>query len=85
MSDKTLKSLELETPEKFGKFLRVLWDELYWANFYYDIFKEASRLCKEHDKAVKFSPYFWHFRASPGVHSSLARDGVAKAAGFVVK
>ena len=71
MPDRTLKSLKLETPEKFGKFLHVLWDELYWANFYYDIFKEASRLCNEHEKAVKFSPYFWHFTLQAHCQTAL--------------
>jgi len=61
MTEKNLKPLELETPAKFRDFLNVLWDELYWANFYYDIFKEAGRLCKEHEEAVRFSPHFWHF------------------------
>ena len=61
MGANDLKSLKLETPEKFGKFLHVLWDELYWANFYYDFFKETSRLCEEHQQTVKFSPYFWGF------------------------
>jgi hypothetical protein len=61
----------LENPEKFAKFLRVLWDELFWANFYYDIFKEASRLCKEHEQAVKFSPYFWHFTLQAHCQTAL--------------
>jgi hypothetical protein len=52
MSANDIKSLKLENPEKFARFLRVLWDELFWANFYYDIFKETSRLCKEHEQAV---------------------------------
>ena len=52
------KPLKLKTPEKFKGFLDVLWDELYWANFYYDIFKEAGRLCKDHEEAANFSPFF---------------------------
>ena len=71
MPKNTLKSLDLETPEKFGKFLRVLWDELFWANYYYGMFKEASRLCKEHEKAVKFSPYFWHFTLQSHCQTAL--------------
>jgi hypothetical protein len=61
MFGKELKPLKLETPEKFKSFLNVLWDELYWADFYCDIFKEVSRLCNEHKKAVNFSPHFWSF------------------------
>ena len=59
MSKNELKPLKLVSPEEFKRFLNKLWDELYWANFYYDIFKQASRLCKEHEHAVKFSPVFW--------------------------
>src|SRR5260221_5132183 len=61
MPKKELKPLKLDSPEKFEGYLRVLWDELYWANFYYDIFKEAGRLCEQHEKVVKLSPYFWHY------------------------
>ena len=61
MPQKQLEPLKLESPEKFEGFLRVLWDELYWANFYYDIFKEVGRLCGQHQEAFKFSPYFWDF------------------------
>jgi len=71
MPEKELKPLKLETPEKFKDFLRVLWDELYWANFYYDIFKEAGRLCKECEEAVKFSPVFWHFTLLAHCQSAL--------------
>ncbi len=56
-----LKPLKVDTPEEFKRCLAVLWDELYWANFYYDIFKEAGRLCGEHKEGVNFSPIFWHF------------------------
>ena len=59
--EKKLPPLKLESPEKFRDFLRVLWDELYWANFYYDIFKEASNYCKQHEEAVNHSTTFWHF------------------------
>ena len=61
MPETNLKALKLEDPAKFRDFLNVLWDELYWANFYYDIFREAGRLCKEHEEVFKLSPYFWHF------------------------
>jgi hypothetical protein len=51
----------MDSPEKFRGFLRELWDELYWANFYYDILKELSQLCKEHTLAVNSSPIFWNY------------------------
>ena len=56
-----LPPLKLETPDKFGDFLRVLSLELYWANFYYDIFKEINGYCKKHEEAMNFSPTFWSF------------------------
>jgi len=59
-SKKNLPSLKLESPEKFRDFLRVLWDELYWANYYYDIFKEVSKCCQQHTEAVNQSRTFWH-------------------------
>ena len=71
MAGKILKSLKLETPEKFGKFLHVLWDELFWANLYYDIFKDASCLCAEHKKTVNFSRYFWHFTLQAHFQTAL--------------
>ena len=49
------------TPDKFKGFIHKLWDELYWANFYYDILIEASKLCREHEKAANFSPVFWTY------------------------
>ena len=61
MADKMLNPLKLESPEKFEGFLRVLWDELYWAHTYYDIFKEAARLCTQYEEAVKLSRHFWDF------------------------
>lgn len=61
MSKRELKPLKLETPDKFKCYLNALWDELYWANFYYGIFKELSRLHSEHMEAVSFSPHFWSF------------------------
>src|ERR1041385_3237475 len=60
MPKKTLKPLKLETPKKFADYLAVLWDELYWANWYYDIFKETGRLCHEHQGIFNQSPHFWH-------------------------
>ena len=71
MPESGLKPLQLESPEKFEKFLRVLWDELAWANFYYDIFKEASRLCGEHKEAANFSPNFWHFTLQAHCQTAL--------------
>jgi len=54
-----LGPLKLETPEKFQRFLWVLWDELYWANYYFEIFGGIQRLCVEHKETFTFSPYFW--------------------------
>jgi hypothetical protein len=51
----------VSSPSDFKKLLGALWDELYWAKFYYTLFKETSRLCKEHEAAVQLSPFFWHF------------------------
>lgn len=62
MPKKELKPLKSATPENFGEvFLEKLWDELFWANFSYDFFKEALRLCNIHEEAVKFSPFFWAY------------------------
>src|SRR5450759_256999 len=61
MSKKELRPLKMDSPEKFRSFLRKLWDELYWANFYYDILKELSRLCREHTQAVNSSPVLWYY------------------------
>lgn len=71
MAERDLKSLKLEAPEKFGKFLHVLRDELYWANTYYDIFKEASRLCKEHENVANFSRFFWNFTLQAHCQTAL--------------
>jgi hypothetical protein len=73
MPKKTLKPLKLETPDKFTDFLHVLWDEIYWACFYYDMFKEAGRLCKCHEKVAKVSPYFWHFTLRAYFDATLIR------------
>ena len=51
----------MDSPEKFRGFLHKLWDELFWANFYYEILKELSRLCKKHAQAVNSSPVFWTY------------------------
>lgn len=61
MPKKKLNPLKLETPAKFENFLRVLWDEIYWAHFYYGMLKEAEGLCRQHEEDFKFSPYFWHY------------------------
>jgi hypothetical protein len=61
MSKTKLKPLKMDSPEKFKRFLRKLWDELYWANFNYDILIEMSRLCQEHSKAANLSPVFWSY------------------------
>ena len=66
-----LKPLKLETPEKFEAYLRVLWDELYWANYYYEIFDEIRRLCQEHMEAFKYSPHFWDSTLRAHYHVSL--------------
>jgi Arc/MetJ-type ribon-helix-helix transcriptional regulator len=68
---KELKPLKLETPEMFHAYLRVLWDELYWANYYYEIFEEIQRLCQEHNEAFKFSPYFWDSTLRAHYYASL--------------
>ena len=48
---KQLKPLKIDSPEKFREvFLHKLWDELYWANFHYEILEELSRLCEEHSE-----------------------------------
>ncbi len=59
MSKKVLKPLKVDCPEKFGHYLRALWDELFWASVYYDVFKEARQHCQVTASAVRFSPYFW--------------------------
>ncbi len=61
MPKKELKPLKMDSPEKFRGFIRKLWDELYWANFYYEILVEVSRLCEEHSKAANLSPVFWTY------------------------
>src|SRR5712691_9749785 len=60
MPEKKLAPLSLDSPGRFKDFLYVLWDELYWANFHYELFKKAERLCSESEEAVNFSPVFWH-------------------------
>jgi hypothetical protein len=61
MRKKQLRPLELTAPEQFAEFIRALWDELYWANVYYELFKEASRLWKLYEKGVRYSPFFWAY------------------------
>lgn len=58
MRKKELRPLKLTRPEQFAAFIQLVWDELYWANTYYDIFKEASRLSKRYKGGVKYSPFF---------------------------
>ena len=53
-----LGPLTLIAPEQFPKFIRVLWDELYWADVYYGIFKEGSRLAKHYETAFENAPFF---------------------------
>ena len=50
----------MDSPEKFQGFLRKLWDELYWANYFHDILVEVSRLCQAHIDAANHSPVFWN-------------------------
>ena len=71
MPKKELTPLKLETPEQFGRFLHILWDELYWANFYYDMFKETGRLCTEHKDVFSTSPFFWHFTLKSHCQTAL--------------
>ena len=61
MPGKRIEAVKGGNARKFKDFLGVLWDELYWANFYYEIFKETARLCKEHEEIFNLSPFFWHF------------------------
>ena len=58
---KQLKPLKMDSPEKFRAFLHKLWDELYWANFHYEILKELSRLCEEHQRTANLSAVFWTY------------------------
>ena len=51
----------MDSPEKFRGFLRKLWDELYWANFHYEILVELSRLCEKHKQAANMSSVFWTY------------------------
>lgn len=39
----------------------MLWDELYWADVYYGIFKEGSRLSKRYETAFNHAPFFWAY------------------------
>jgi hypothetical protein len=61
MPNKKVKPIDLPSPEEFKRLIDALWDELYWGKYYYDMFTEVNRLCGEHEKAAKRSPYFWHF------------------------
>lgn len=58
---KKLKPLKMDSPEKFKAFLHKLWDELFWANFHYEILIELSRLCEEHRKTANLSAVFWTY------------------------
>ncbi len=61
----------MDSPEKFRGFLRKLWDELYWANFYYEILNELSRLCRAHTQAVDCSPVFWNYTLRAHYQTSM--------------
>ncbi len=71
MGKKDLTPLNVESPEKFKGYLNVLWDELYWAKFHYDMFKEVSRLSGEYHEGVKFSPVFWRFTSRAHCQTAL--------------
>jgi len=58
---KQLKPLKMDSPEKFRRFLYKLWDELYWANFYYELLKELSQLCQKHTRQVNPARVFWSY------------------------
>jgi AbiU2 len=73
VSKRKLNPLKLEKPEKFENFLRVLWDEICWAYFYYDMLNEAQQLCKQHEEDFKFSPYFWHYTLQAYYETALIR------------
>lgn len=51
----------MDTPEKFRAYLRKLWDEVYWANFHYEILIELSRLCEENKQTANLSAVFWTY------------------------
>jgi len=58
---KKLEPLKMDTPEKFRAYLRKLWDEVYWANFHYEILIELSRLCEENKQTANLSAVFWTY------------------------
>lgn len=60
MQKRQLSPLNLATYKQFAEFIRVLWDELYWADVYYGIFKEGSKLLKRYETAFNNARFFWH-------------------------
>ena|SRR5713101_217557 len=61
MRKRQLGPLKLASPEHLAGFIRVLWDELYWADVYYGIFKEGSKLSKRYQPAFNQAPFFWAY------------------------
>ncbi len=61
MQKRQLSPLNLATYEQFAEFIRVLWDELHWADVYYGIFKEGSKLSKRYETAFNSAPFFWDY------------------------
>jgi hypothetical protein len=60
LQKKELTPLKMDSPDKFRGYIHKLWDELYRANFYYEILIEASKFCSEY-KAANFSKVFWSY------------------------
>jgi AbiU2 len=61
MQKRQLSPLNLATYEQFAEFIRILWDELYWADVYYGIFKEGSKLTKRYETSFCRAPFFWAY------------------------
>jgi hypothetical protein len=54
-----MNPIKLRSPDEFQDLLCALWGEWFWANWYYDIHKEALRLCAENEEAFQMAPHFW--------------------------
>jgi hypothetical protein len=61
MPRKPIKPLVLNSDVEFKEFLKHLWDELYWATTYYDLFKGLLQSCKENKTVFELSPHFWDY------------------------
>jgi hypothetical protein len=71
MPKKELRPLKMDSPDKFRGFLRKLWDELYWANFHYEILVELSRLCEKHKQTANLSAVFWTYTLRAHYQTSM--------------